>query len=125
MQTRQLYGAISSTQAGAIYVELPTNARLRSVLLSITPVGAFSANSDYCMVEISTNPANQNLVNDAQGVLVCGGIAWSFTTSGASTAGASFQALMDIQLRAGDRIYLNTTESGGGAYNIRAILQYQ
>lgn len=121
MQTRQLYASVTATTAGVTYVELPTSARIKSVELSITPVGSGTA-ADYILAEVSLNPANQTATNDAMGVLCAAG----YTIGAAASAGTSSNvvALCDCQCKAGDRIYINATESGGSTFNVRAILHY-
>jgi len=117
MQTRQLYASITATIGGTVYVELPTQARIKAIELILIAAGALAAVTDYCHVEVSMSPNNQTAVNDALGVLA--GIA-ALGNHGSD----SVFVLTDCQCKAGDRIYLNATESGTTTWIARAVLHY-
>lgn len=124
MQTRQLYASVTASIAGSVYVELPTNAKIKAVDMWITPIGAMSATADSIIAEVSTVSSNQTATNDAVGVLATCGANYTIVTSGAAVAGIGRQCLCDVQCKAGDRIYLNATESGTTTWNVRAVIHF-
>lgn len=121
-QTRQLYASIGATTAGTIYVELPTNARLRGISWTLIPISV--ADGDYLYAEISTVSTSQVATNDAYGILAVLGGSVDITTSGAAQLGQSGFCPVDCVLRAGDRIYVNATENGNATWSLRALLHF-
>jgi hypothetical protein len=123
MQTRQLYALVSATSSGVTYVELPFNARLKCIVWSIAPTTT-PANGDLCLCEVSSSPTGQTNVLDATGILAVFGLAFSVLTSGSLTA-VNGWIPCDYTVKAGERLYLNTAESGGNTYQVRARLVFQ
>lgn len=119
MQTRQIYASITGVITGTVYVELPTNAKIKGIQLVLMPTAAGTA-ADYCSIEVSTNSSNQVATSDAVGVLA--GLAGCIGAAGVQ--GWSQWIACDCQLKAGDRIYLNATENGGSTWLARAIIHY-
>jgi len=123
MQTRQLRAAVTATIAGSVYFDMPAASRIRSIILSIVPT-ASAADLDYILAEVSLSSSQQTQVNDAQGVLAVHGVSFDFTTSGAAWGGQTHQQLCDYAVARGQRVYLNCLESGGGTYDVRALIAF-
>jgi hypothetical protein len=122
MDSRFLYTLITAT--GQIYFDAPRNLTIKGVLFSAytTATGL----GDYLELELSGASTNQTAVNDALGVLAIA----SFGTSGSGTPANALPVSLnhycpcDAPIRAGERVYLNYTESGSGSWRTRVLVWF-
>lgn len=125
MRSRQLYGAITSSSAGAIYFDVPNDTTIRQVVFSAYVTGGSAA--DYVAFEVSTSASNLYATADAQGVIAIGGYELVGGGSPANIAIGTFGPLVcpcAHPAKKGDRIYFNVTESGGGTWYLRALVWF-
>lgn len=124
MRSRQLYNGFTASYAGTIYFDLPDDTTIRQVTFAVTCT-SYSA-SDYIQPELSISSSGSQTTNDAQGLLA---VAAFECVGGGSPANVMLAApVVTIPInwkgRKGDRIYLNSTESGSGTWVIRALVWF-
>lgn len=120
MQTVQLFSSITAT--GQVYVDLPQSGRVKGVVFTATtPSGGVG---DTLNAEISLVSTNQTAVQDARSVVAIGSFQ-GFGGGSPSTAGftpMAFYCPSDVAVKAGDRLYLNATETGTATWTVRALV---
>lgn len=120
-----MYSSITASIAGTVYFDLPDATTIRGVCFAVNPAAGGTA-ADYVEVEVSLSSSNQTAVHDAQGVVA----AASFSTTGGGspanivTTGLNASCAANIPCKAGTRVYLNATESGGATWRVRAVVWF-
>lgn len=110
MRVYKLYAAISSTGTNLATVTMVRPGRIRSIRWAS---GAdVSADNSYSDVELSFQAVSNVNVNDTTGSIDELRSQSNFTTSGQMQGAIHKQSLVDIPVSAGDRLYLNATNSG-------------
>lgn len=122
MQSRYLYASV--TASGQVYFDMPNNSTIKGVLFSAT--NAAGSNADYVELELSSASTNQTAVTDALNVIAIA----TFTTSGSGTPASLTAASLnmycpaDAPIKAGERVYLNYTESGTSTWRVRCLVWF-
>lgn len=120
MVSRQLYSAITATTQGTVYFDIPYNTTVRAIQFAIASTGTVTG--DWLHAEVTLSPSAQTAVNDAQGVLAVASL--SAVTSLQTDASLNATLPVNIQLKAGTRIYLNATENGSSTWVTRAVVWF-
>lgn len=115
MQSRQLYSSITAT--GSLYFDMPSNSRIRGVVFAASAPN--SAVTDSLGLEVSLSSTSQLTTSDAQNIIA----AASFT-GGAAGGNDNFYCPADMSVRAGERVYVNYTESGTATWATRIIVWF-
>lgn len=123
MQSRQLYAAVTSSSQ--IYFDMPSNSRIRGVVFTAY-ASTLSGATDYLELEVSTASTNQTAVNDAQNIVAIATFAGHGSGTPATIAQSPFTTYVpaDAPIKAGERVYLTYTESGGGTWRVRALVWF-
>lgn len=110
--------------AGTVYFDAPGATTIRAVEFSVTPTSLGA--SDYIECEISLSSAAQSTTSDAQGLIAIASFAGVGGGSPASVAAASLNHCIgtNVALKAGERVYLNCTESGTATWRVRALVWF-
>jgi len=122
MPSRQYQLAASATASldAAVNLAIARRGVIRAVQWSVIPVSA-QASGDYVRVELSVASVGQFATNDAQGVISGVGVGFFIVTSG-SSPGCNECHLCQCDVEAGQKLYLNINENGGGTWAIRCII---
>lgn len=107
MKTYALYS--TSIQDNAASVVIAKAGRIKSIRTAARFDTA--ADNSYCDIEVSLNPVSQMAVNDSRGVLDISRFANNLATSGMAVSCVNKQALVDVPVGAGEKIYMNTAAS--------------
>lgn len=122
MQTRYLYAAVTAT--GQVYFDMPSNSTIKGV--QFAAMASSIASGDYIELELSQASTNQTAVNDALSVIAIATFACTGSGTPASTGAGNLSAYMpaDVPIKAGERVYLNYTESGSTSWRVRCLVYY-
>lgn len=123
MRTIQLYATGSATATAAAQVTIPSAGRIVGVQIellidSITDGASIRA-------ELTKVATNQIATNGALDPFLEVGIYGNFVTSGLAQGGVNQFFPVDVPVRQGEIIYVNTTVAGTLNYFFNAIIHYQ
>jgi len=123
MQSRQLW--VSATATGQQFFDMPSNSKIRGVVFAVTPT-SFAAAADYIELEVSTQNSNQTAVADAQNIVAVMSCfhPGSGTPASLNSANHNFYSPADFSVKAGERVYLNYTESGNSTWRVRCVVWF-
>lgn len=122
MRTYSFYAAITATTASAATIDIGQAGTIVGVDWTIVPSQAAVAAADWILAEVSFSNVNSNQVNDAQGIISQCGQGFSLTTSGVGSGVAKWSGPMGIEVKNGDRIYLNATENGANTWFVKCTI---
>lgn len=125
MRSRQLYAAVTTSIAGTVYFDLPSDTVIRQINLAVHTSASASA-ADHVVIEVSTSSSGQQYITDAQGIIAIA----SFEAHGGGSPGNVALTNQTDSIPAaypgkkGDRVYLNVTESGSATWYVRCLVWF-
>ena len=118
MQSRYLYASVTAT--GQLFFDMPSNSTIKGCQFAFNnPVAAAG---DLLEVEVSLASTNQTAVTDALNVVAIASVGVS-STAGATTCNSVYMPA-DMPVKAGERVYVNYTETGTSTWKLRVLVYF-
>lgn len=121
MRTYTLYKSETASANDSAHIDVKFTGEIIGVDWNVN-TGTAPTTGDSIQIELSTNSAIQSS-NDSNGIISTFSMANATTTSGSAiSSGQKWSGPMAFPVKAGDRIYVNTTEGGNATWVYRIVL---